>query len=248
LDNPENAVPPCTVIRLRKKKELVAGILDGAVLRTSGYQPGSNDVAVAAEVAQRFGLRTGDAVRGAGSPLDEVNSVNGLQPVVPRPDFHRLAAEEPRRPLQIDRFEVLKGERALLPLPWANLSLSGVHGVHLMLVVVDAPAEVRESLPGGAAELVFSGSDRSQAEQRGVVALVIERAKRLVELNHDVVILFDSVSRFGRFDPDAAHLARQLLSTARSIKDGGSLTVVGGYDGEVPPILDDLGCVLLNHG
>jgi transcription termination factor Rho len=53
-------------------------------------------------------------------------------------------------------------------------------------------------------------------------------------------VLFDSVSRFGRFDPDAAHLARRLLGTARSIKDGGSLTVIGGYDAEVPPVLSDL--------
>jgi len=80
-----------------------------------------------------------------------------------------------------------------------------------------------------------------------VVALVIERAKRLVELNHDVVVVFD-LSRFGRFDPDAGHLARQLLGTARSIKDGGSLTVVAGYDTEIPPVLHDLGCVELVWG
>jgi transcription termination factor Rho len=117
--------------------------------------------------------------------------------------------------------------------------------VHLMIVLVDErPEEVTDfqrSVPG-AAEVIHSTFDRPAADHTAVAELAIERAKRLVEQGHDVVVLLDGITRLGRAynlqAPNSArilqggvattaiHPPRRFLGAARNIENGGSLTIL----------------------
>ena len=114
---------------------------------------------------------------------------------------------------------------------------------HLMIVLVDErPEEVTEMRESVTAEVIASTFDRPAADHIAVTELAIERAKRLVELGHDVVVLIDSITRLGRaynmaapnggriltggIDARAVHPPKRVLGAARNIKDGGSLTIL----------------------
>ncbi len=114
---------------------------------------------------------------------------------------------------------------------------------HLMLVLVDErPEEVtrlQRSVPG---EVIASTFDRPAEDHATVAELAVERAKRLVELGHDVVVLIDSLTSLvgaynllgpaanrqpaGLVDPAALFPVKRLLGAARSIENGGSLTIL----------------------
>jgi transcription termination factor Rho len=117
--------------------------------------------------------------------------------------------------------------------------------VHLMVVLVDErPEEVTDfqrSVPARA-EVVHSTFDRPAADHTAVAELAIERAKRLVELGRDVVVLLDGITRLGRaynllapansrilqggVATTAVHPPRRFLGSARNIEHGGSLTIL----------------------
>ena len=115
--------------------------------------------------------------------------------------------------------------------------------VHLMVVLVDErPEEVTEMQRSVNGEVIASTFDRPAEDHTTVAELAIERAKRLVELGHDVVVLLDSLTRLGRaygaaaptsgrapaagLDAAALLPAKKFFGAARNIENGGSLTIL----------------------
>ena len=114
---------------------------------------------------------------------------------------------------------------------------------HLMVVLVDErPEEVTDFERSVKGEVVSSTFDRPAADHTIVAELAIERAKRLVELGHDVVVLLDGITRLGRaynlaapasgrilsggVDSAALYPPKRFFGAARNIEDGGSLTIL----------------------
>jgi transcription termination factor Rho len=115
--------------------------------------------------------------------------------------------------------------------------------VHLMVVLVDErPEEVTDMQRAVKGEVIASTFDRPAEDHTTVAELAIERAKRLVELGHDVVVLLDSITRLGRaynlaapasgrilsggVDSSALYPPKRFFGAARNIENGGSLTII----------------------
>ena len=115
--------------------------------------------------------------------------------------------------------------------------------VHLMVVLVDErPEEVTDMQRTVKGEVIASTFDRPAEDHTTVAELAIERAKRLVELGHDVVVLLDSITRLGRaynlaapasgrilsggVDASALYPPKRFFGAARNIENGGSLTII----------------------
>jgi transcription termination factor Rho len=114
---------------------------------------------------------------------------------------------------------------------------------HLMVVLVDErPEEVTDMQRSVKGEVIASTFDRPAEDHTTVAELSIERAKRLVELGHDVVVLLDSITRLGRaynlaapasgrilsggVDSTALYPPKRFFGAARNIENGGSLTIL----------------------
>ncbi len=114
---------------------------------------------------------------------------------------------------------------------------------HLMVVLVDErPEEVTDMQRSVKGEVIASTFDRPAEDHTTVAELAIERAKRLVELGHDVVVLLDSITRLGRaynlaapasgrilsggVDSTALYPPKRFFGAARNIEHGGSLTIL----------------------
>ena len=114
---------------------------------------------------------------------------------------------------------------------------------HLMVVLVDErPEEVTDMQRTVKGEVIASTFDRPADDHTTVAELAIERAKRLVELGHDVVVLLDSITRLGRaynlaapasgrilsggVDSSALYPPKRFFGAARNIEHGGSLTIL----------------------
>ena len=114
---------------------------------------------------------------------------------------------------------------------------------HLMVVLVDErPEEVTDMQRTVKGEVIASTFDRPAEDHTTVAELAIERAKRLVELGHDVVVLLDSITRLGRaynlaapasgrilsggVDSTALYPPKRFFGAARNIENGGSLTIL----------------------
>jgi transcription termination factor Rho len=126
---------------------------------------------------------------------------------------------------------------------------------HLMVVLVDErPEEVTDMQRSVKGEVVASTFDRPPADHTAVAELAIERAKRLVELGHDVVVLLDSITRLGRaynlaapasgrilsggIDSAAIYPPKRFLGAARNIENGGSLTIIANALVETGSMMD----------
>src|SRR5205807_2335588 len=147
-----------------------------------------------------------------------------------------------------------KGQRALIVSPpkagktmvlqaIANAIATNNPEVHLMVVLVDErPEEVTDMQRSVKGEVIASTFDRRPQDHTMVAELATERAKRLVEMGHDVVVLLDSITRLGRaynlaapasgrilsggVDSTALYPPKRFLGAARNIEDGGSLTII----------------------
>ena len=114
---------------------------------------------------------------------------------------------------------------------------------HLMVVLVDErPEEVTDMQRSVKGEVIHSTFDRPAEDHTTVAELAIERAKRLVEMGHDVVVLLDSITRLGRaynlaapasgrimsggVDSTALYPPKRFFGAARNIEHGGSLTIL----------------------
>ena len=116
--------------------------------------------------------------------------------------------------------------------------------VYLMAILIgERPEEVTEIKRFIKGEVAASNFDESPRQQIKVANLALDRAKRLVEMGKDVIILLDSVTRLARalnlsttstgrtlsggFDPQALYPAKKFLGAARNCEEGGSLTIIG---------------------
>jgi transcription termination factor Rho len=203
------------------------------------------------------------------SALISVESINGLRPdeARKRPDFEDLTPLYPNERLRLEDGDssptariidlitpIGKGQRGLIVAPpkagktmvlktIAHAITNGHPEVHLMMVLVgERPEEVTDLSRSVRGEVIFSTFDQSPEDHVRAAELAIERAKRLVELGHDVVVLLDSLTRLGRAYNLAAPASsrtlsggvaasalqppRQFLGAARSIEGGGSLTLL----------------------
>ncbi len=128
---------------------------------------------------------------------------------------------------------------------------------HLMIVLVDErPEEVTDMRRSVDAEIVYSTFDRPAADHIIVAELAIERARRLVELGRDVVVILDSITRLGRaynlaapssgrilaggIATTAIHPPRRFLGAARNIEEGGSLTILASVLVETGSRMDEV--------
>ncbi|WP_236684783.1 transcription termination factor Rho [Corynebacterium uterequi] len=201
--------------------------------------------------------------------LVRVDSVNGMHPeeARKRPDFHKLTPLYPNQRLRLETqpnilttrvidlvMPIGKGQRALIVSPpkagkttilqnIANAIATNNPECYLMVVLVDErPEEVTDMQRSVKGEVIASTFDRPPAEHTAVAELAIERAKRLVEMGKDVVVLLDSITRLGRaynnsspasgrilsggVDSNALYPPKRFLGAARNIEHGGSLTII----------------------
>ncbi|MEQ0561809.1 transcription termination factor Rho [Amycolatopsis sp. NEAU-NG30] len=212
--------------------------------------------------------REGEQQRQKFNPLVRVDSINGLDPdeAKRRPDFTKLTPLYPNERLRLETephklttrvidliMPVGKGQRALIVSPpkagkttimqdIANAISTNNPECHLMVVLVDErPEEVTDMQRSVKGEVISSTFDRPPSDHTSVAELSIERAKRLVEMGHDVVVLLDSITRLGRaynlaapasgrilsggVDSTALYPPKRFLGAARNIENGGSLTI-----------------------
>ena len=201
--------------------------------------------------------------------LVRLDKVNGLDPEqsVSRPEFSKLVPLYPQQRLRLETdptnmatriidliCPIGKGQRGLIVSPpkagktmilqaIANAITKNNPECHLMVVLVDErPEEVTDMQRTVKGEVIHSTFDHPADDHTTVAELAIERAKRLVEMGHDVVVLLDSISRLGRAYNQAAPASGRILSggvdstalyppkrffgAARNIENGGSLTIL----------------------
>ncbi|MDH6112803.1 transcription termination factor Rho [Kitasatospora sp. MAP12-15] len=198
-----------------------------------------------------------------------LDSVNGMDPESGRgrPEFGKLTPLYPQDRLRLETdpgvlttriidlvSPIGKGQRGLIVAPpktgktmimqaIANAITTNNPECHLMVVLVDErPEEVTDMQRSVKGEVISSTFDRPAEDHTVVAELAIERAKRLVELGHDVVILLDSITRLGRaynlaapasgrilsggVDSTALYPPKKFFGAARNIENGGSLTIL----------------------
>jgi len=201
--------------------------------------------------------------------LVRLDSINGMSPEEAhnRPEFGKLTPLYPQERLRLETLPNImttrvidlvapigKGQRGLIVSPpkagktlvlqaIANAITTNNPEVHLMVVLVDErPEEVTDMQRTVKGEVIASTFDRPADDHTTVAELAIERAKRLVELGQDVVVLLDSITRLGRaynisapasgrilsggVDSSALYPPKRFFGAARNIEFGGSLTIL----------------------
>ncbi len=203
------------------------------------------------------------------NPLVRIDSVNGSDSEASRAriDFSKLTPLYAQSRLRLETESSIlttriidivapigKGQRGLIVSPskagktlvlqaMANAITTNNPECHLMVVLVDErPEEVTDMQRAVKGEVIASTFDRPAEDHTTVAELAIERAKRLVELGHDVIVLLDSITRLGRaynlaapasgrilsggVDSSALYPPKRFFGAARNIEDGGSLTIL----------------------
>jgi transcription termination factor Rho len=215
--------------------------------------------------------------------LVRLDSINGLEPGASRqrPEFNKLTPLYPQDRLRLETephilttriidmiAPIGKGQRGLIVAPpktgktmimqaIANAITENNPECHLMVVLVDErPEEVTDMQRSVKGEVIASTFDRPAEDHTTVAELAIERAKRLVELGHDVIILLDSITRLGRayntsapasgriltggMDSQAMYPPKKFFGAARNIENGGSLTILATALVETGSRLDEV--------
>jgi transcription termination factor Rho len=215
------------------------------------------------------------------NPLVRLDTINGMDPEEARrrPEFYKLTPLYPQERLRLETephilttrvidlvMPIGKGQRALIVSPpkagktmiqqaIANAIAVNNPECHLMVVLVDErPEEVTDMQRSVKGEVIASTFDRPPQDHTTVAELAIERAKRLVELGHDVVVLLDSITRLGRaynlaapasgrilsggIDSTALYPPKRFLGAARNIENGGSLTIIANALVETGSMMD----------
>lgn len=118
--------------------------------------------------------------------------------------------------------------------------------MHMIILLIDERPEevtdIKEAIEGKNVEVIYSTFDELPDHHKRVSEMVIERAKRLVEMKKDVIILLDSITRLARaynmtippsgrtlsggLDPAALHMPKRFFGAARNMREGGSLTIL----------------------
>ena len=201
--------------------------------------------------------------------LVRLDKINGLDPEQSklRPEFAKLVPLYPQERLRLETDPTImttriidliapigKGQRGLIVSPSkagktmimqsiANAITKNNPECHLMVVLVDErPEEVTDMQRSVKGEVIYSTFDRPSEDHTTVAELAIERAKRLAEMGHDVVVLLDSITRLGRaynlsapasgrimsggVDSTALYPPKRFFGAARNIEHGGSITIL----------------------
>ncbi|MEL6812560.1 MAG: transcription termination factor Rho [Bacteroidota bacterium] len=202
-------------------------------------------------------------------PLIKVNKINGLSPNVVRDrvSFEHLTPLFPEEKFNIsnrqstvstriiDLFAPIgKGQRGMIvaqPKTGKTMLLkdiaNGIAANHpevyqIILLIDERPEEVTDMQRNVSGEVVASTFDKEASEHVRIANIVIDKAKRLVECGHDVVILLDSITRLARayntvqpasgkilsggVDANALHKPKRFFGAARNIENGGSLSII----------------------
>ena len=206
------------------------------------------------------------------SALLYIESVNGYSPsqIIKRMKFEDMTPIFPNERIHldytgapvslriVDLFSPIgKGQRGMIVSPpkagkttllkqiAKRISVANPEMNLLVLLIDERPEEVtdiKESIEGKNAEVIYSTFDELPEHHKRVSEMVIERAKRLVESGQDVVILIDSITRLSRaynltvppsgrtlsggLDPAALHMPKKFFGAARNMREGGSLTIL----------------------
>ena len=203
------------------------------------------------------------------NPLVRIDTVNAMSPETAkdRPEFTKLTPLYPQERLKLETVPlnmtgrivdlvapIGKGQRGLIVSPpkagktmvmqsIANSITTNSPEVHLMVVLVDErPEEVTDFERSVQGEVISSTFDRPAEDHTMIAELAIERAKRLVEMGKDVVILLDGITRLSRaynlaapasgrilsggVDSAALYPPKKFFGAARNVEDGGSLTIL----------------------
>ncbi|WP_353708745.1 transcription termination factor Rho [Cellulosimicrobium sp. ES-005] len=232
----------------------------------------------------REGENQGNTARQKFNALVRLDSVNGMSPeeARQRPEFTKLTPLYPQERLRLENSEATrltprvidivapigKGQRGLIVAPpkagktiimqqIANAITANNPEVHLMVVLVDErPEEVTDMERTVKGEVIASTFDRPASDHTIVAELAIERAKRLVELGQDVVVLLDSLTRLSRaynlaapasgrilsggVDASALYPPKRFFGAARNIENGGSLTILASALVETGSKMDEV--------
>jgi len=217
------------------------------------------------------------------SPLVRIDTINAADPALAkdRPEFNKLTPLYPQDRLRLETTPnnmtgriidlvspIGKGQRGLIVSPpkagktmvmqsIANSIVVNNPEVHLMVVLVDErPEEVTDFQRSVKGEVIASTFDRPADDHTTVAELAIERAKRLVEQGHDVVILLDGITRLSRaynlaapasgrilsggVDSAALYPPKKFFGAARNVENGGSLTILATALVETGSKMDDV--------
>ena len=232
----------------------------------------------------REGENQGSSARQKFNALVRLDTVNGMSPeeARQRPEFTKLTPLYPQERLRLENPEATrltprvidivapigKGQRGLIVAPpkagktiimqqIANSIAANNPEVHLMVVLVDErPEEVTDMERTVKGEVIASTFDRPASDHTIVAELAIERAKRLVELGQDVVVLLDSLTRLSRaynlaapasgrilsggVDASALYPPKRFFGAARNIENGGSLTILASALVETGSKMDEV--------
>jgi transcription termination factor Rho len=215
--------------------------------------------------------------------LLRVDSINGLDPELGRTrrSFGALTPTFPNKLINLETASedvstrlinlvapIGRGQRGLIVSPpkagktvllqkIANAATTNYDDIHLMVCLIgERPEEVTDMKRSVKAEVVAATFDEPVEAQTRVAELALERAKRLVEMGKDVVILLDGITRLtraynlalppsgrtlsGGIDSTALHPPKRFFGTARNIEEGGSLTIIATCLVDTGSRMDDL--------
>lgn len=247
-------------------------------LRIDNYQQGQRDIYVSPSQIRKFGLRTGDKIKGKArfpketeryKALVYLQEVNGMSPdkIIGRKHFDSLTPIYPEKKMNLETIgsdmatrlidilsPVGRGQRGMIVAPpkagktvlikkIANAIAKNHPDMELIVLLIDErPEEVTDMKQSIKGEVVYSTFDEEPDSHARVAKLTLERAKRLVELKKDVVILMDSLTRLARaynliiqptgrtlsggLDPGALTQPKKFFGAARNLVEGGSLTIL----------------------
>ena len=202
-------------------------------------------------------------------PLIKISKINGIDPQVVRDrvSFEHLTPLFPTEKFNLDRRQnsistriidlfspIGKGQRGMIvaqPKTGKTMLLKDIANsiaanhpevYQIILLIDERPEEVTDMQRNVRGEVVASTFDKEATEHVRVANIVLEKAKRLVECGHDVVILLDSITRLARaynmvqptsgkilsggVDANALHKPKRFFGAARNIENGGSLTII----------------------
>ncbi len=219
-------------------------------------------------------------------PLIYVHKINDDSPdkMYLRKNFEDLVPIYPNERITLETSEGLiasriidlaapigKGQRGMIVAPpkvgktmlikeLANSIVKNNPNIYLIVLLIDErPEEVtdmKRSITGDQIDVIYSTFDEVPENHKKVTEMTLERAKRLVEHNKDVVILLDSITRLARaynilvpqsgrtlsggLDPNALHVPKKFFGAARNIENGGSLTIIATSLVETGSKMDDV--------
>ena len=253
-------------------------------VKKSGLRRGDAITGAVRQPREGEQLPQSSVARAKANALVRLDSVNGTPPAeaLERPDFAKLTPLYPQERLRLENpaatrltprvidivAPIGKGQRGLIVAPpkagktiimqqIANAITTNNPEVHLMVVLVDErPEEVTDMERTVDGEVIASTFDRPATDHTMIAELAIERAKRLVELGQDVVVLLDSLTRLSRaynlaapasgrilsggVDASALYPPKRFFGAARNIENGGSLTILASALVETGSKMDEV--------